>query len=109
MFLGNGETFQRSWAIATPLTYTVDCCGFLLWGIPEVVVYPRRLCAGGLRDALDGSGARGTRMHQQRAQALDCAPSSGLPCLDDPPLQGPSPTVTRGPVDLVPAQCRQAR
>ena len=109
IFLGKVEAFQRSWAVATPLTHAVDGSGFLLWRLPEFVIAPRRLFAGVLGHPSDGESARGQRVHQQIAQALDLAPSPCLPCLDDPPLQGPYPTVTRGPVDLVPAQGRQAR
>src|SRR5215467_8470697 len=95
--------------VATPWPYAGDGCSFLLWAVPEVVISPGRLFASMLRDSFDGEGACGKRVHQQIAQALDLAPSPCLHCLDDPPLQGPYPTVTRGPVDLVPARCRQAR
>ena len=104
LFLGNGEALQRSWAVATPWTNAVDGRGLLLWRLPECVIAPRRLCAGVLGHPSDGERARGHRVHPQRAQALDLAPSPCLHGLDDPPLQGPYPTVTRGPVDLVPAQ-----
>lgn len=106
VFLGNGEPSQRSRVRGTPLPETDHRCGFFLWGVPEVVLYPGRLCASLLRDSLDGEGARGKRVPQQRAQALDCAPSPCLHCLDDPPLQGPSLTMARCPVDHGPGLCR---
>ena len=109
IFLRHREAVQRSWAVTTPLTDAVDSGGGLLWRIPALVVDPRRLCAGVLGHSSDGESARGTRVRHQRAQALALAPRSCLHCLDDPPLQGPYPTVTRCPIALVPAPCRQAR
>src|SRR5262245_44213953 len=109
IFLGHVEALQRSWVVAAPLTNAVAGRGFLLWRLPEFVVAPRRLFAGVLGHPSDGASARGKHVPSQRAQALDLAPSPCLHCLTDPPLQGPYPTVTRCPVDRVPARCRQAR
>ena len=107
MFLGNGEALQRSWAVAVPWPNAVDGGGLLLWRVPELVIDPRRLGAGVLGHSPDGYGARGTRVHQQRAQALALAPSPCLPCLDDPPLQGAYPTMAGCPVHPVPCESRQ--
>ena len=52
--------------------------------------------------------ARGKRVHYPRAPALDFAPNTRLDRLDDTSLQGPSPTMTGRPVDLVPCWRRQA-
>jgi hypothetical protein len=100
---------QRSWAVAVPWPEAVAGGGWLRWRVPERVIDPRRLCAGVLGPAPDGDSARGKRVPQPSAQALALAPRPCLHCLDAPPLPGPSPTVTRGPVDLGPARCRQAR
>src|SRR5712691_7819507 len=109
VFLRHGAPLQRSGAIATPLPSARDGGGVFLWGVPEVVLHPGRLCARLLRDACDGEGARGNRVHHQRAQALALAPCPCRHCLDAPPLQGPSLTMTRRPVDRVPGPGRQAR
>src|SRR5712691_8651904 len=109
VFLRPGEPLQRSGARATPLPSARDGGGVCLWGVPEVVLHPGRLCARLLRDSCDGEGARGPRVHTQRAQALALAPSPCRHGLDAPPLQGPSLTMTLRPVDRVPGPCRQAR
>ena len=74
IFLGNVEAFQRSWAVATPLTNAVDGSGFLLWRIPEFVINPGVFLPVFSVTRLTAR-ARGKRVHQQIAQALDLAPS----------------------------------
>jgi hypothetical protein len=57
IFLGTVEAFQRSWAVATPLTKAVAGSGLLLWRLPEFVIDPRRLFAGVLGHPSDGARA----------------------------------------------------
>jgi hypothetical protein len=75
-------------------------------GVPEVPIHSGHLLASMLGHPLDGYGSRGTRVDQQRAQALDLAPRTCLNRLDATALPGPHPAMTGSPVDPGPVkQC----
>lgn len=86
VFLRDGAPPAWHGPVVPPPAHALHGCGFLLRGLPECPLAPRGLLARVLPAPFDGSGARGKRGPQQRAQPLALAPCPCLYRLHDPPL-----------------------
>jgi hypothetical protein len=102
LWFGEVDPCQGLRLVLPPLPDPGYRWGCLFGGLPACALPARGLLAPLLGHSVDGSGARGNRVHPQITEPLDLAPRASLHRLDDPPLQGPHPPITPRPVDAVP-------